>query len=94
MLAVLTFDSMKVIRTVRFYNQSSYEPWISWSTTQTGYIRTIAISRDNILASGNDDSTILLYHVDEKKAVNELLRGHTNVRISYVQDSPCRYSDA
>jgi WD40 repeat protein len=88
-LAVLTLGSTKVTRTVRFYNQSSGEPWMSWSTTQKGDIITIAISRDNkILASGNEDSTILLYNISEQKAVNGLLRGHTRAitSLSFSRD--------
>jgi WD40 repeat protein len=66
---------------------------MSWSTTQKGDIITIAISRDNkILASGNEDSTILLYNISEQKAVNGLLRGHTRVNALYIRES--KYSDA
>ena len=94
MLAVFTLGSTKMTRTIQFYDQSSGEPWMSWCTTQTRYIRAIAISRDNkILASGSQDSTILLFNIGgEQKTVNGLLRGHTEVNALYVRDS--KYSDA
>jgi WD40 repeat protein len=91
-VAVFTLGSTKVTRAVHFYNQSSGEPLMSWCSMQTGITRTIAVSRDSkMLASGSQDSTILLFNIGEQKAVNELLRGHTKVNALYVRDS--KYSD-
>ena len=71
-------------RTVRIYDASTgTASGEAWSTGQTGYIRAVAMSPDNkILAAGSDDSSIVLYDMDRRSAINQPIRGHNGVCVS------------
>ena len=81
MLAKVFPYANKRNRTVRIYNASTgTASGEAWSTGQTDYIRTIAISPDGkILAAGSSDHSIILYDMDTRK-IRKAIRGHNGVR--------------
>ena len=70
-------------RTVRIYDASTgVASGEAWTTGQTGYIRAVAISRDEkVLAAGSGDCSIMLYNIDTRSVINQPIRGHNGVGV-------------
>ena len=67
--------------TVRIYSASTGTALgEACSTVKTGFSMAIAISPDNkILATGNNDSSIILYDMDTRKMIHKPMTGHNGV---------------